>query len=164
MPARRRSAARTRSRSAATGIDYDALPRPADAVEPGDKAYGKVRSTYIRTGSPGLVLRPESADEVAAALAYAREQDVPLAVRSGGHGISGRSTNDGGIVIDVGKLNAIEVDGRPRPPRARRALGRRGTGARAARARDELGRLRRRRRRRPRDRGRHRLPRAASTA
>ena len=138
------------------GIDYDAAP--VDAVEPGDKAYGKVRSTYIRTGSPGLVLRPESADEVADALAYAREQDVPLAVRSGGHGISGRSTNDGGIVIDVGKLNAIEVDGPARPARARRALGPRGTGARPARARDELGRLRRRRRRRPRDRGRHRLP------
>ena len=32
-------------------------------------------------------------------------------MRSGGHGISGRSTNDGGIVIDVGRLNAIAVDG-----------------------------------------------------
>ena len=31
-------------------------------------------------------------------------QDVPLSVRSGGHGISGRSTNDGGIVIDLGRL------------------------------------------------------------
>src|SRR5262249_10294672 len=46
-------------------------------------------------------------DDVAAALTYAREQDVPLAVRSGGHGISGRS-NDGGIVIDVGKLDRGE--------------------------------------------------------
>jgi len=34
---------------------------------------------------------------------------VPLGVRSGGHGISGRSTNDGGIVIDLGLMNAIEV-------------------------------------------------------
>jgi FAD/FMN-containing dehydrogenase len=34
---------------------------------------------------------------------------VPLAIRSGGHGISGRSTNDGGIVIDLGRLNQIEV-------------------------------------------------------
>jgi alkanesulfonate monooxygenase SsuD/methylene tetrahydromethanopterin reductase-like flavin-dependent oxidoreductase (luciferase family)/FAD/FMN-containing dehydrogenase len=92
-------------------IDYDALPASlaAAAVEPGDKTYAKVRSTYIRSGSPGLVLRPADVDEVVAALAYAREQDVPLSVRSGGHGISGRSTNDGGIVIDLGKLATTDV-------------------------------------------------------
>jgi alkanesulfonate monooxygenase SsuD/methylene tetrahydromethanopterin reductase-like flavin-dependent oxidoreductase (luciferase family)/FAD/FMN-containing dehydrogenase len=95
----------------ADGIDYDALPEPlaATAVEPGDREYGKVRSTYIRTGSPGLVLRPANAKEVSQALAYAREQDVPLAIRSGGHGISGRSTNHGGIVIDLKRLNGIEL-------------------------------------------------------
>jgi FAD/FMN-containing dehydrogenase len=43
------------------------------------------------------------------ALAFARAQPVPLAIRSAGHGISGRSTNDGGIVIDLSKMNAIEV-------------------------------------------------------
>jgi hypothetical protein len=91
------------------GIDYDAAPVPA--VEPGDRAYGKVRSTYMRKGSPGLVLQPANAEEVSQALIYAREQDVPLAVRSGGHGISGRSTLDGGIIIDLGKLNGIRVDG-----------------------------------------------------
>ena len=79
------------------------------AVEPGDKSYPRFRSTYMRTGSPGLILRPAGAEEVAEALAFAREQDVPLAIRSGGHGISGRSTNDGGIVIDLGKLNRVEV-------------------------------------------------------
>jgi hypothetical protein len=93
------------------GIDYDALPvtLQPNAVEPGDKAYGKVRSTYMRSGSPGLVIRPSTAAEVAEAVAFARSQDVALGVRSGGHGISGRSTNDGGIVIDVGALDAIEV-------------------------------------------------------
>ncbi len=95
------------------GIDYDAVPSAlkANAVEPGDKAYPKVRSTYFRHGSPGLVLRPGTAAEVAAALTYARSQKGPLAVRSGGHGISGRSTNDGGIVIDLGRLGGIEVTG-----------------------------------------------------
>jgi alkanesulfonate monooxygenase SsuD/methylene tetrahydromethanopterin reductase-like flavin-dependent oxidoreductase (luciferase family)/FAD/FMN-containing dehydrogenase len=93
------------------GIDYDALPPSLTtrAIEPGDKAYGRVRSTYIRSGSPGLVLRPENVDEVVAALAFARGQDVPLSVRSGGHGISGRSTNDGGVVIDVGRLDQVDV-------------------------------------------------------
>lgn len=93
------------------GIDYDEVPASlaATAVEPGDSAFGRVRNNYLRGGNPGLVLRPESVDEVREALAFARTQDVPLGVRSGGHGISGRSTNDGGIVIDLKKLNALSV-------------------------------------------------------
>ncbi len=93
------------------GIAYDDVPPAlaADAVEPGDAAYATVRSTYLRGGSPGLVLRPGTAEEVAEALRFARAQNVPLSVRSAGHGISGRSTNDGGIVLDVSRLNAIEV-------------------------------------------------------
>ncbi|VTR78230.1 LLM class flavin-dependent oxidoreductase [Cellulomonas hominis] len=93
------------------GIDYAAVPEAlaGSAVEPGDVGYAAVRSTYMRGGRPGLVLRPDSTAEVVAALAFARGQDVPLAIRSGGHGISGRSTNDGGIVVDLGRMNAIEV-------------------------------------------------------
>ncbi|MET0714753.1 MAG: LLM class flavin-dependent oxidoreductase [Mycetocola sp.] len=93
------------------GIDYDAIPenlRPR-AVEPGDHGYRSVRSTYIRGGSPGLVLPVHTAEEVVDALAFARQQNVPLALRSGGHGISGRSTNAAGIVIDMKAMNAIEV-------------------------------------------------------
>jgi alkanesulfonate monooxygenase SsuD/methylene tetrahydromethanopterin reductase-like flavin-dependent oxidoreductase (luciferase family) len=95
------------------GIAYGTLPPAlrATAVEPGDKAYRKVRSTYLRSGAPGLVLRPGTAAEVAEALAFARRQEVPLAVRSAGHGISGRSTNDGGIVIDLARLNSVGVTG-----------------------------------------------------
>lgn len=105
VPSSRRLAARR------DGIDYDAVPVAlADsAVEPGDPRYGTVRSTYLRGGRPGLVLRPRDVDDVVAALAYARAQPVPLGLRSGGHGISGRSTNDGGIIIDVAALNGIQV-------------------------------------------------------
>ncbi len=101
---------RVRSRRRA-GIDYGAIPASlADAIiEPGDAAFGGVRNNYLRGGSPGLVLLPRTAPEVADALTYARAQPVPLGVRSGGHGVSGRSTNDGGIVIDLSRLNRIEV-------------------------------------------------------
>ena len=102
----RSSAIRARRRS---GIDYDHLPTSLTAIEPGDAGYGAVRSTYIRGGSPGLVIQARSTAEVVDALAFARQQPVPLAIRSGGHGISGRSTNDGGIVIDLSGLNSIEV-------------------------------------------------------
>ncbi|WP_299277071.1 LLM class flavin-dependent oxidoreductase, partial [uncultured Georgenia sp.] len=108
-PAPTRSTAQRAARR--PGIAYDDVPAAlADgAVEPGDAAYARVRSTYLRGGSPGLVLRPGTAEEVAQALAFARGHDVPLSLRSGGHGISGRSTNDGGIVIDLARMNRIEV-------------------------------------------------------
>jgi alkanesulfonate monooxygenase SsuD/methylene tetrahydromethanopterin reductase-like flavin-dependent oxidoreductase (luciferase family)/FAD/FMN-containing dehydrogenase len=79
------------------------------AVEPGDAGYRRVRSTYMRSGSPRFVVQPHGVDDVIEALAFARTQPGPLAVRSGGHGISGRSTNDGGIVIDLGRLDGVDV-------------------------------------------------------
>lgn len=92
-----------------SGIDYDAVPASLHAVEPGNRAYRRVRSNFWYAGAPGLVLRPGSADEVPAALRYARSQHAPLSIRSGGHGVTGNSTNDGGIVIDLRRLNAIDV-------------------------------------------------------
>ena len=92
------------------GIAYDEVPTGLRAIEPGDFAYGDVRSTYMRGGRPGIVLQPGSAAEVADAVAFARRHPaLPLGIRSGGHGISGRSTNDGGIVIDLRRLNGIDV-------------------------------------------------------
>ncbi|MFI9542843.1 LLM class flavin-dependent oxidoreductase [Streptomyces sp. NPDC052016] len=92
-------------------IDYDALPDSLakKAVEPGDRTYEDVRHSYSWSGSPALVIRCENADDVVAALAYARSQDVDISIRSGGHGLSGRSTNDGGIILDLSQMNSIEV-------------------------------------------------------
>ena len=75
---RRRCRPTGRVRSAAVrgqrrdGIDYDALPASlrTGAVEPGDPAYARVRSTYMRGGAPGLVLQADgSPAEVVEALA-----------------------------------------------------------------------------------------------
>jgi hypothetical protein len=103
----KRAAIRAKRRE---GINYDAIPDGIKAIEPGDIDYPRVKSTYMRGGAPGIVLQPATVAEVQESLAYARQHpDLPMAVRSGGHGVSGRSTNDGGIVIDLGQLNAIEV-------------------------------------------------------
>ena len=105
----RRADVRTRRRA---GIAYDNVPEDlaGNAVEPGDAAFGKVRSTYLRGGNPGLVLRPRTVAEVVSAVGFARAHThLPLGIRSGGHGISGRSTNDGGLVIHVGALDTITV-------------------------------------------------------
>jgi alkanesulfonate monooxygenase SsuD/methylene tetrahydromethanopterin reductase-like flavin-dependent oxidoreductase (luciferase family)/FAD/FMN-containing dehydrogenase len=94
------------------GIDYDGLPASlaTRAVEPGDSGYARYTSSYLRGGAPGLVLRPETADEVREAVAVAgKHRDVPLGIFSAGHGLSGRSLNNGGLVIDVGALNTVEI-------------------------------------------------------
>ncbi|MCR6030129.1 LLM class flavin-dependent oxidoreductase [Nocardioides sp. zg-579] len=94
------------------GIGYDDLPPELAerAVEPGDPAYPRYTSSYLRGGAPGLVLRPRDVAEVRHAVAVARDhRELPLGVLSGGHGISGRSLNRGGLVIDVSALDAVEV-------------------------------------------------------
>ena len=92
------------------GISYDDVPEGLHAIEPGDHEYASVRANYMRGGTPGLVVQPDSPAQVADAIGFARRHpDLPLSVRSGGHGISGRSTNDGGIIIDLRRLNRVEV-------------------------------------------------------
>ncbi|MCL4528205.1 MAG: FAD-binding oxidoreductase [Chloroflexi bacterium] len=94
------------------GIDYSAIPALLkDAViKPGDANYLRVKSTFFRSGAPGIVFQVKNTQQVVEALAFARSHSyLPLSIRSGGHGISGRSTNDGGIVIDLSQMNKIEI-------------------------------------------------------
>ena len=95
------------------GIDYDALPASlaAHAVEPGDAGLraGEVHLHARRVAGPRAPARRRGGGRRGASPSPARNPAVPLGVRSGGHGISGRSTNDGGIVIDLGRLDAMEV-------------------------------------------------------
>lgn len=74
-------------------------------VFPGDGRYRLLRSTYTTVAGPAAVLLPENTAQVVAALHYARERDLPLSVRSGGHGLSGRSSNNDGVVIDLSAMN-----------------------------------------------------------
>jgi FAD/FMN-containing dehydrogenase len=84
-------------------------------VTPGDGRYAALRSTYTTVARPAAVLLPESAAEVTVALRHAREQGLPIAVRSGGHGLTGASSNNGGVVIDLSAMNRVELlDGQSR--------------------------------------------------
>ncbi|MEU8297634.1 FAD-binding oxidoreductase [Micromonospora sp. NPDC048909] len=78
-------------------------------VTPGDRRYALLRSTYTTQHSPAGVLLPETTAQVADAVRYAREQGLPVAVRSGGHGLAGTSSNDGGLVIDLSAMNRVDV-------------------------------------------------------
>ncbi|MEW1723636.1 FAD-binding oxidoreductase [Streptomyces sp. NPDC093109] len=98
------------------GLTHAALPPSliGRTVLPSDARYPQVRHGFAHRGAPAAVIFPESARETAAALAYARARGAVVSVRSGGHGLSGRSTNDGGVVVDVSRLDGVTVLDRAR--------------------------------------------------
>ncbi|SEF17372.1 FAD-binding oxidoreductase [Jiangella alba] len=89
--------------------DVSTLVVDGELIRPGDDAYDTHRNTYQRQGSPAVIVRAHSIDDVRRAVAAAGEHDLLLSVRSGGHGFPGFATNDGGLVLDLGPLDGVEV-------------------------------------------------------
>ena len=83
-----------------------------EIVRPGDSGYDAARAVWnsMIDRRPALIVRPTGNDDVAAALRFAREQELIVAVRCGGHSIPGFSTCDDGIVIDLSRIRGAEVD------------------------------------------------------
>jgi FAD/FMN-containing dehydrogenase len=90
-----------------------------DLVVAGDPAYDGARAVWNAAVDrrPAAIARCASAADVTAALRSARERGLEVAVRAGGHSVPGWSTCDDGLVVDVTRMNRIEVD-----PVARRAV------------------------------------------
>lgn len=83
-----------------------------EVVRPGDAGYDSARVVWngMIDRRPALVVRPTSSDDVVTALRFARERELVVAVRGGGHSIPGLSTCDDGIVIDLSRLRGARVD------------------------------------------------------
>ena len=93
--------------------DWDALQRAidGDVILPGSVDYESVRKPVMARFQhlrPAAVVRCASPADVAATLAVARELRVPIAIRSGGHSVAGRSSTDG-IVLDVTPMHSVAV-------------------------------------------------------
>jgi FAD/FMN-containing dehydrogenase len=86
------------------------LPRVLSDVahQPGDEAYAAAATVYARTGSPVLVVRPQTSEQVTAAIRHAAAAGIPLSIRGGGHSVQAWGTNDGGLVIDMSALAEVE--------------------------------------------------------
>ncbi|MGC4942832.1 FAD-binding oxidoreductase [Kribbella sp. DT2] len=91
------------------GIDGLRAVVKGEVLVAGDAAYQVVSRTLNVVGRPAVVVRCAGAEDIAAALRYAGEYRLPVAVRSGGHHPAGFGTNDGGVVIDVGLLDEVTV-------------------------------------------------------
>jgi FAD/FMN-containing dehydrogenase len=87
---------------------------------PGDPGYEAARRVFLRSVDrrPAAIVRPVDAGEVARVVAFARETGLELAVRGGGHSQAGHGTSEGGIVLDLAGLAALDVDAGGRVARA----------------------------------------------
>ena len=91
-----------------------------EVLRPGDAGYDEARRTH--NGSidkrPALILRCRGTADIVAAVAVGRESGLEIAVRGGGHSIAGRSTTDGGVLIDLSLMKGVIVDPTARTVRA----------------------------------------------
>ena len=81
-------------------------------VEPPDPEYDAYRPIQLggTDPHPAVIVRPLTDADVAAAVTFARDTGLPLAVRSGGHSGAGHGTVDGGLVIDLRDMTALDID------------------------------------------------------
>ncbi len=91
-----------------------------DVIVPGEDGYEAARRIWngMIDRRPAVVARCTGVADVMAAVRFAREQSLPLAVRGGGHGVAGRAVCDDGIVIDLSPMKGIWVDPAARTARA----------------------------------------------
>ena len=92
-------------------------PQLADALEgrvigPDDAGYDRMRTVFYGgiDRRPLVIARVASASDVSRVIALARETGLELAVRSGGHSPAGHGVSEGGIVIDLADMRALEID------------------------------------------------------
>jgi FAD/FMN-containing dehydrogenase/DNA-binding HxlR family transcriptional regulator len=89
-------------------------------LTPGDVGYDQARAVWNGAidRRPAFIAGCTGPADVAAALLFARERDLPVAVRGGGHSVAGNSVCDDGVVVDLSPMKAIYVDPAARTVRA----------------------------------------------
>jgi FAD/FMN-containing dehydrogenase len=115
-----------------TEIDVLEIPVEDDALATLDN---KLRGELVRKGDPGYddarivwnamidrhpaaIARCQGTADVVAAVNFAREHDLLLSVRGGGHNVAGKAVCDGGLMIDLSLMQGIDVDPQARTARA----------------------------------------------
>ncbi len=98
-------------------LDEDAVERldqslTGELIRPTDEMYDEARKVWngLIDKRPALIARCANAEDVVTAVNFAREHDVLLSVRSGGHNVAGRALCDDGLVVDLSPMRGVRVD------------------------------------------------------
>jgi hypothetical protein len=95
-----------------------------ETYRPGDPGYDAARTVpnAMIDRRPAIIARCTGAADVIECVRFARESEVLVAVRGGGHSVAGKSVCDGGLVIDLSAMKGIRVDPARRTVRAETGL------------------------------------------
>ncbi|MBM7770244.1 FAD/FMN-containing dehydrogenase [Actinokineospora baliensis] len=102
------------TRPAAVPPDFDGLRKRLGGAlrQPGDEGFDKARLSYnplYDQRKPAAVALCTTSDHVQACVAVARDSYLPIAARSGGHSYAGYSAPEGGLIVDVRGMSAVDV-------------------------------------------------------
>src|SRR5437016_12270315 len=83
-----------------------------ELIRPGAEQYEEARRVWneMIDRKPLMIVRCRGTLDVVQAVTFARDHRVPLSVRGGGHGVSGTAICEGGLVVDLSSMNAVQVD------------------------------------------------------
>ncbi|MFF6993895.1 FAD-binding oxidoreductase [Streptomyces sp. NPDC008313] len=83
-----------------------------DVFAPGDPGYDDARTVFnaMIDRRPAVIAQCVDEADVVRSVRFARDLDLPVAVRGGGHSVAGMALGDGGLVVDLRRMHAVTVD------------------------------------------------------
>ena len=103
----------------------DSLPVPGSFATPsrarssshGDPGYDEARAVWnaMIDRRPAVIVRPRDVADVVAAVRFARDHDLPVSVRGGGHNVAGHAVGDDSVMLDLSAMRGVRVDPEPTP-------------------------------------------------
>jgi FAD/FMN-containing dehydrogenase len=83
-----------------------------EVLLPDDDGYDEARTVYnaMIDRRPAVIVRPTGAADVMTAVDFAREHDLLVAVKGGGHNVAGNAVCDDGLMIDLANMSSVRVD------------------------------------------------------
>ena len=93
-------------------------------LAPADEGFDASREIWNRSFDrrPAIVVRPISTSDVVSAVRFAREHQLELAVKSGGHHVAGHASTEGGLLLDMTAMQAVQIDPRARSVKTQSGL------------------------------------------